>query len=351
MAGPGNGSGPWRAPWTVLRQEGSEPVGCTNSRHAARFGHAGPPSATSGTPREAGIDTATFLLRVRDERDQAAAAALCQRPHVELPGLAMRADWYAGYELLRVEGRPATVLGREGLLAGDELPDALEVVRETLRDNVGVRQAADAGMSRVDLAATFRFERPADGWALLRGLHGLDAPRMKPGAIGRPIETVEWRSSTGRRRLARAYDKGVEAGIAPAGTLIRLEAQQRYPQRTRQPAGLWTSELAADEFGRRFRPLKQATDGGLIVASETVVREQLRELVERGALGATQARTLMGHLAAESVGLPTSGRTRRRNRAELRRLGLAQALDGVGEGDAIDVDLAAILDGALAAAW
>jgi hypothetical protein len=319
-------------------------VGCTNSRHAATSGR-------PTTPVETGVDTARFLLRVRDERDQAAIGALCANGPAKLPEVAARGQWYPAWELLAVEGHPAELLGRGGLASGDELGRALDVVRDGLRDCVGVRQVADVGMSRVDCTATFRFDRPADGWALLTGLHGLDAPRLKPGAIGRPIETVEWRTAGGRRRVARAYDKGLEAGIAPPGTLIRLEAQQRFRGTWRHPAHLWNGERAADEFGRRFAPLRASTEGGLVVASDQVLAEQLRELVERGRLTGRMAEVLLGHLACERVGIARPGRTRRRHRAELRRLGLAQALDGIDEGEVIDVDLAAILDGALAAAF
>jgi hypothetical protein len=319
-------------------------VGCTNSRHAAKFGRA--PS-----PYEAGVDTARFLLRVRDERDQAAIGALCEHGPSKLPDVAARAQWFPSWELLAVEGHPAEVLGRRGLAAGDELGRTFGVVRDVLRESVGVRQVADVGLSRVDCTATFRFERPADGWAVLTGLHALDAPRMKPGAIGRPIETVEWRSAGGRRRLARAYDKGVESGTAPAGTLIRLEAQQRFRDQWRHPAHLWNSERVADEFGRRFAPLQASTEGGLVVASERVVAEQLRELVEAGRLTPNAASTLLGHMACESVGIRRPNRTTRRHRAALRRLGLALALDGIEDGDRVDVDLAAILDGALAASF
>jgi hypothetical protein len=50
----------------------------------------------------------------------------------------------------------------------------------------------------------------------------------------------------------------------------------------------------------------------------------------------------MGHVAAESVGLPRARATRYRREADLRRLGLALALDGIDDNQ-LDVDLGDVL--------
>jgi len=45
------------------------------------------------------------------------------------------------------------------------------------------------------------------------------------------IQTVNFRSVRGRTILMRAYDKGIESGVASPGELIRFERQRRYHER------------------------------------------------------------------------------------------------------------------------
>jgi hypothetical protein len=87
---------------------------------------------------------------------------------------------------------------------------------------------------------------------------------------------------------------------------------------------------------------------GLRVCSEQTLRAQVREYVDRGRLTTRQARALLGYLACESVGINQPTRTRSYHRADLRKLGLAQALDGIDhQADELDVDLGELLAEAL----
>jgi hypothetical protein len=290
---------------------------------------------------EAGVDTVRLLYRLHDERQQVAASELWARPR-KLAG-AMTVGYVRDYELIWVEGRPRTLYGDEGLLHPDALSDVDRLVRDHLRD-VGATDARSVGLSRVDPTVTLRFETPAQGWAFLRGCAALDVPRRKPEVIGSPVETAYWLTPAGRR-MERVYDKGLEAALARPGILVRMEAQTRHRAADRTTAEWWNMDRVQETFQKRFGALA-AAGSGLTVASEQTIREQLREWVLDGRIGATQARTLLGHLAAESVGMPMSRRTRYRNRAELRRLGLAHALDGA-DGEDLSVDVGELLREAL----
>lgn len=303
----------------------------------------------TATAVEAGVDTTRFLYRLHDERQQAAATDLWSRRPGKLAGLAV--GYMPTHELLWVEGRPRRLLPGDAtaLLDPAGLPDAERLVRERLHD-VGATDARPVGLSRVDATVTLRMEVPAEGWAVLRGLAALDVPRRKPDVIGRPPETVYWLTPAGVRQ-ERAYDKGLETGTAAAGTLVRLEAQTRHRASDRTTAEWWTMERVRETFEQRFGAMGRAADG-LHVASEQTIREQLRDLVARERITPGMAERLLGFIAAQSVGLPApSRRTRFRRQAELRRLGLAQALDGI-DVDDLDVDLGGVLAEALGAeAW
>lgn len=293
---------------------------------------------------EAGIDTARFLYRLHHPAQQAGALAMFGRP-AKLPVSRLTAGYMADRELLWVEGRPSTVGSPDSLelLHPAALPDAELAVRRLVAD-VGLTDARHHAVSRLDVTASIALDTPSAGWAVLRGMAALDVPRRKPEVIGRPPETVYWLTERGERR-ERAYDKGLQLRVAPAGTRVRLEAQTRPRGVARTTAGWFTMERVRETFQDRFGAMARAADG-LHVASEHTIREQLRELVEAEKVTPRQAELLIGHLGAESVGIPTPRRTRFRRRAELRRLGLAQALDGQ---DDVDVDLGAVLADALTA--
>lgn len=312
-------------------------------------------SDTSGTHvggvKEAGIDSARFLYRLHDRHQQIAAEALCGESPMDVGGL--RAGYMEQHELLWVEGRPVQLLrgkGATSLLPPSALRDAHEAARQALREH-GLGGARPVGVGRLDLTATVAMTSPAEGWATLRGMDLLDAPRRKSALYtkhGRP-QTVYKLTERGQVR-ERIYDKGLEAGDAAPGLRIRFEAQTRYPKATRTTVEHWTMERIKESFESRFAPMGRAADG-LHVASEGYVRERLRDAVLAGRISARQAELLLGHIGAQAVGIETPRRTYFRRRSELRRLGLALALDGDGE-EPVDVDLPAILDEVLSCgAW
>lgn len=319
---------------TPEQQRGLRGIGASSSRS----------TATSVRPYEVGIDTARILFRLKTRTQHALASAHLRYP-VNMGGL--RAGYVPTYELLWVEGRPAQLLGMGvGLLPPSGLPDATEAVRQQLA-TYGYTSAQQIGVSRLDATVSIDFGRPADGWAVLRGMDVLDAPRRITRTYhdGRRLQSVAKLTPKGQV-MERIYDKGLECGVGAPGRLIRFEAQTRHKGDSRTTADWWTMERVRETFEKRFSPMARAADG-LHVGSEQTIRTVVRQLVDEGKLGATQARTILGYLAAESVGIPASARTRRRQRAELRRLGLAHALDGAE--DDVDVDLAAVLEDVLTA--
>lgn len=304
---------------------------------------------------EAGIDTARMLFRLWDERQQAAALDWCaegSKPLVsdDAGALGLKVGYHPLHELLWVEGRPIQALkGRTPqLLPAGALPDAHSAVLARVRDVFP--DARPAGLSRIDVTATVQLEDPSQGWAVLRGVGALDVPRRKPALYldgsGTHPQTVYWLTESGKVR-ERVYDKGAQLGTEPPGIRIRLEAQTRYRTATRTTAEHWTMERVRETFEQRFGTMARAADG-ISVCSERALRAQLREYVQRGRLTARQAELLLGHLACESAGIDgRPRRTVRRRRAELRALGLAQALDGIDEADELRVDLGELLADAM----
>lgn len=293
--------------------------------------------------REAGIDTARFLWRVTDERQQENAAALTAGGALGLDGMHM--GYFPGYEMLWVEGRPVQALKGEGnhdLLSASALGDAHRAIEKAVSDRWGIG-GKSLGVARLDVTATLEFSRPSDGWSTLRGLGALDAPRRKAAIYldqsGQHPQTVYWLTGRGAKK-ERAYDKGAESGIAPPGHLVRLEAQTRWTKQNRRHVGAWKMEDVTSTFRERFAPMARAAEG-VVVCSESTLRGQMREMVERDAVTVRQAEILLGFIAAESVGLEVAQSTRYRRRSELRRLGLLHALDG--QGEAVEVPLGDVL--------
>lgn len=302
---------------------------------------------------EAGIDTARVLFRPLDE---GARRRIDKRFAGQLVtsdcGGGLAAGWMPSYGVLWVEGRPAKALGLgTQLLDPRWLPDAVQVATRQLRSELGLGALREVGVSRLDATATVELGSPSEGWAVLRGMAALEMPRRKAALYaqrGHP-ETVYRLTVSGKVR-ERIYDKGAQLGTDEPGLRIRFEAQTRWAAGVRETTAAWRSpERVRDEFERRFEPMAVAARG-LRVASPQVIAEQLRELVLADRLTGRQAELLLGHVTCDAVGIPRSRRTAYRRRADLKRLGLAQALDGIDDG-VVDVPLADVLGDLLSASW
>jgi hypothetical protein len=209
-----------------------------------------------------------------------------------------------------------------------------------------------AGVRRLDLTVDLAFKSPAEGIATMAGVAAMTYPRLgkrvqfQPG--GRAVETVYLLGSAGRRVLGRFYGKGVESGAAARGTLLRPEDQRRFSGKARLPLEAVDPATIRGLFQRRFLPLWKATEGITVGTSPQLAR-RLVQLVEQGQLSHTQARTLLGHLIADDMGVEetwASPRSLRRYRALAREHGLVLA-GGVIE--SCEVDLHDVVEAALEA--
>ncbi len=164
----------------------------------------------------------------------------------------------------------------------------------------------------------------------------------------RAIESVLMKSSAGRT-VARVYDKGIEAGLAPRGRLIRPEDQRRFSKPTRRDASELTTTYIREQYRQRFMPLYESARG-VKVAGAPVLAERLREPIEAGVIDSSRARSLAGYLMLQAVDAPQGSRsTRYALEKDCRELGLV-----VGDGalQEVEVDLGAILEECLEAdAW
>jgi hypothetical protein len=182
--------------------------------------------------------------------------------------------------------------------------------------------STDARLGRLDIAAELQFDDGRDGLAFLHALSLADVAWAKVGTEGKKrehIQTVNFRSVRGRQILMRAYDKGVEAGIAPPGELIRFERQRRYRKTAERTVAQALELDPRDLFiGRELASLVDVT-------AETVCDtwgaiDRLNELVRVKRIKAPKADALAGFLARRGEGHRAStwyGRW-----AELRALGI-----------------------------
>lgn len=275
-----------------------------------------------------------------------------------------RVGWFRSQRLVYAEGHP----DRDGGLAcAETLPPRLEALREAIAD-VGIplpegqtaalwrpheRRAGFAGIRRLDSTCDLQFESKADGLAFLAGCATVGMPRAKQAvwrcASTRALETVAFYGHAGGRMLARVYDKSVEAGIGPRGTVIRPEDQRRFTRDTRRDVDELTSKYVREKFHQRFVPLWQASKG-VTVGGPGILAARLADLFEQDELSGAQMEDLAGYALLEASGFyRQSSRTRRRRRAQLRELGLVLS-DGTL--DPVEVDMAEVLEAALdAEAW
>jgi hypothetical protein len=300
------------------------------------------------------LDTVRFLYRLHDDRQKRRAEQELRRPTKlaprlteQSPDIALHFGYSPDREQIWVEGRPATIVfpsvhDDRRLLPPSRIEDASELIAIALEEQgytpFPIRP------SRLDHTATVAFDRPSEGWAFLYGMYALSAPRRKPALYGRPVETVYWLKEQSGEKVEKAYDKGYELGNAPRGLEVRLEARVRPEKEQRTAAEWWTPERVKGTFMQRFAAMAKSADG-VRVGDQSYVAEQLRDFALEGRITIGTAKALMGHLVAESVGLPQKRRTWYYNRAQLRRLGLAMALDGADDGQVLD--LGAVLEDAL----
>lgn len=183
-----------------------------------------------------------------------------------------RVGWFPRSHLVVAEGHPGgEVLGLPAELgvalrrlesATRDVGVPLPTAKSRVRWGDGARRPGLAGIRRLD--ATVDVELPADeGRALLTCMAALAPPRLASVVHretgGRAVETVSWQGSRGK--LARVYDKGIEANSAPRGTRLRLEAQYRWPADHRRDPAEMTASYVRDKFAGRFAPLWRATKG------------------------------------------------------------------------------------------
>lgn len=229
-----------------------------------------------------------------------------------------------------VEGRAALLLeGSEShrLVAPAELGAVADAAAERLAE-LGIRvDAGHARTARIDCTAQLEFADPLAGQAMLRGLLHTDLPWLKAGGEGikrNSAETVFWRSAgRGKRVLRRTYDKGVEAGIAPPGMMIRDECQTRFPKSRERWLSLVSAGDCAELYARRHiaRLVDPDTADVMVVANTADAIELLSGLVDDDTLGRRLATSLAGFLV---LGHRHASRpTYYRNWSMLSKLGIA----------------------------
>jgi hypothetical protein len=194
--------------------------------------------------------------------------------------------------------------------------------RATERFGFPVDQRRHVALGRLDVATELRFEDGNDGLAFLHALSLADVPWAKVGTEGKKrdrIETVVFRTTRGRTILMRAYDKGVEAKLAPPGEIIRFERQRRY-RRAVEPsvAQAVKLDLRSVFVGRELRSLAEVS--AEVVCDLWGAIDRLNQLVEWGQLRATKADALSGFIARGGGGHKLS--TRYSRYADLRNLGI-----------------------------
>ncbi len=357
---------PSRSLWSLDLQRGAVPHGASVAgceirakvacrAHSRCVGAAATEQHESFSVPRVGVDTVSFAWRpTGDEllwrrlRGGAEDGHICGiwqvRPAGVVGGWMLKkklgsASWffYPDNELIYCEGRL-------GAMLSDDLRDfslgpffslgmAALNLEEVFAPVVG--RDRETGISdergrvrRLDLAAELRWSDPADGIAALDALADLTLPRVKVCEWrheGR-TETIAYYTATKKKRLLhRIYDKGVQGGSDPAGTLLRFERQHRFNK---------ASQTLAEEVAWQGDPEALWLDGfedwakaaeDLNVAGPDAAQRHLIEKVERGELQREKAERLIGSLAVarlrgegwwRDLGKPHLGRRRRRELAD-----------------------------------
>lgn len=255
----------------------------------------------------AGVDTVRFRFR-GDLNGHARFAR--SGPHSEGP----RGELYRQEDGVRVgafrdgtlyvEGRLAAML--RGAHDHSLLPvSALRAGAETASQRFGFTvDASDTGIGRLDVAAELRFDDGADGLAFLHALSLADVPWAKVGTEGKKrerIQTVNFRSVRGRTILMRAYDKGIESGLASPGEFIRFERQRRYRKRDElSVSAALDLEVGRLFVGRELESLVRVT--AEVVCDQWGAIDRLNEFVHCGWIKAPRADALAGFLVRRGEG-------------------------------------------------
>jgi hypothetical protein len=261
-------------------------------------------------------------------------------PKFEIPGLdGWRLGAMPSLGLTWAEGHPTP-----GALSDSRSTAAAAVrVREAVDAHFGVR--SDRGVARSDQTVTTAFDRPAEARAFLAGMASVQLPRCETSRRGHPVHSVSWTHATGRRILARCYDKGLEQG-GEAFRFERLEDQRRYGSEDRPvPEVLADPDYARSKFRARFGPVLKSVDG-VRAASFPVLAQAIADEARYGYRDVREAERLAGSLVllAGGAGEAYRRRTMYRRRAELREAGYVVVDDLV---EHVEVNLGEVVGQAL----
>jgi hypothetical protein len=288
---------------------------------------------------EAGVDTLRLLFETRARGER--AFELDALPGWRLGSIAaLGLTWAEGHPVAGALARPS------------EVATAAAHVTKLVDDHLGV--VKERGCARLDSTATYRFERPQEARAFLAGMAAVDLPRCETTRRGHPVHSISWTHSTGARKLARCYDKGLERG-GEAWALGRLEDQRRYGSAGRPPAEVVSEPgYARGRFEARFGPIRKAVDG-VKAATFPVVAQALADEVKYGYRDRREAERLAGSLVLLTGGVGRGERDtsqRRwfdRRKAELRGAGFV-VVDDLAE--VVEVNLGDVVTAALESeAW
>jgi hypothetical protein len=294
------------------------------------------PSLTADTPH-AGVDTLRLLFDTHAFVDG-------PRP-VELLGLdGWRVGSIPALGLTWAEGHPTP----GALASGSEVATAAATVRDVVDQHLGVMR--DRGVARSDQTVNLPFNRPQDTRAFLAGMAATHLPRCETTRRGHPVHSISWTHATGRRILARCYDKGMEQG-GEAFKFGRLEDQRRYSSGHRPSVeDVADPEYLRERFVSRFGPIRKAVDG-VKAATFPVIAQALADEARYGYRDWREAERLAGALVllsgggAEAYSRPTYYR----RKAELREAGYV-VVDDLAE--VVEVNLAECVDAAMESdAW
>jgi len=311
----------------------------SDSRSALR------PTPQTGRVEAVGVDTwsPAWYVAERSPLEQALMTLASRRAGLASvlpePILEHRVGWFSRAGLAFAEGHPEP----GGLGAAASLPERVEALETALADyGLPVGPELRAGIRRIDVAADVRLGSVAEGLTLLNGAATVQPSGGKVVSYrsARAVESVLLKTMGGRT-VARIYDKGLEAGTARRGELLRPEAQLRFVKGSRRQAEEISADYLRAGFIKRFQPIWMAATGveaGGVIA----VAGRLLAAIETGQVAPSRARTLAGHLVMALVDAPVGAqRTRYDLERDCRELGLA--LDPAAD-SGIGADIATVLD-------